>query len=283
MMKTSVIITVFNRRHLLEQALTALSPQTPWIDELVVSDDGSEEDVFTPVREFAAAHRIGVVYVSQADRGFRLAKCRNNAIREAGGAFLIFLDQDIVYTQGYLRRFLEKKTPGRYLVGYPVRLSREQSQRITPAMIRAGAFDALLRKEQIQKIHRQYLKDGWDYWIKRSLPTRRYRPKLRGGVCALFKEDLLRVNGYDENYQGWGGEDDDLGRRLNQAGVIGQNVFWSEYPLHLYHEPFHDDGIRLNREYAARRIRDINRGNTQADRGLSNPVPDDSVVVRRIQ
>uniref|UniRef100_A0A224YII7 Beta-1,4-galactosyltransferase 3 n=1 Tax=Rhipicephalus zambeziensis TaxID=60191 RepID=A0A224YII7_9ACAR len=39
-----------------------------------------------------------------------------------------------------------------------------------------------------------------------------------GGVTAVTKEKMLRVNGYSNKYWGWGAEDDDMGRRLLRYG-----------------------------------------------------------------
>ena len=37
---------------------------------------------------------------------------------------------------------------------------------------------------------------------------------------ALMKNSYIKVNGYDENYVGWGQEDDDFGNRLTVAGIM---------------------------------------------------------------
>ncbi|KAM6971814.1 beta-1,4-galactosyltransferase 1 [Aplochiton taeniatus] len=44
-------------------------------------------------------------------------------------------------------------------------------------------------------------------------------PSIFGGVTALTKEQFLKINGYPNNYWGWGGEDDDASARITHAGM----------------------------------------------------------------
>ena len=63
-------------------------------------------------------------------------------------------------------------------------------------------------------------------------------PKYLGGVVMFDKESFAKINGFSNNYQGWGLEDDDLYARCVAAGV---NVKWyrKEDAWHesLPHEP----------------------------------------------
>ncbi|XP_041964373.1 beta-1,4-galactosyltransferase 3 [Alosa sapidissima] len=41
-----------------------------------------------------------------------------------------------------------------------------------------------------------------------------------GGVSALTPQQYLKMNGFPNNYWGWGGEDDDIGIRVSLAGMV---------------------------------------------------------------
>ena len=124
----TVIVTVFNRSHLLEKTLLSLVHQSQKIDELIVSDDGSEEDILGLLKQYTNHVDFAVTYVHQENEGFRLAKCRNNGIRKAQGDFIIFIDQDIVGTRHYLQTFIRYSQSRTFLVAYPIRLSLKQTE-----------------------------------------------------------------------------------------------------------------------------------------------------------
>ena len=46
---------------------------------------------------------------------------------------------------------------------------------------------------------------------------------------------MLKINGYDEDLPGAGGEDDDLGWRFEGLGVITKNVKFQAVVYHLHH------------------------------------------------
>ncbi|CAF0968854.1 unnamed protein product [Rotaria sordida] len=54
--------------------------------------------------------------------------------------------------------------------------------------------------------------DKFDYYLP--------YPELVGGVLAMRREHYILVNGYSTNYWGWGGEDDDMHKRITNKHLI---------------------------------------------------------------
>lgn len=84
----SIIIPTYNRAAFLPQALDSIRGQTYQNWEILVIDDGSTDNTEEIVRQYPAPIR----YFRPAHRGVSAA--RNLGIREAHGAYVLFLDSD---------------------------------------------------------------------------------------------------------------------------------------------------------------------------------------------
>jgi predicted glycosyltransferase involved in capsule biosynthesis len=58
----------------------------------------------------------------------------------------------------------------------------------------------------------------------------------------------LKINGFDENYVGWGFEDSDLAIRLFRSGIKIMNGRYATNVLHLWHPEFSREAIDKNKE-----------------------------------
>jgi glycosyltransferase involved in cell wall biosynthesis len=87
----SVVIPCYGHAHFLPEAITSVLSQTHANVEVVVVDDGSQDNVVAVVAQYP-----GVRLVRQENRG--LAAARNTGIRESNGEFLVFLDADDMLT-----------------------------------------------------------------------------------------------------------------------------------------------------------------------------------------
>jgi hypothetical protein len=76
--------------------------------------------------------------------------------------------------------------------------------------------------------------------VRLPLPLTRRNMGQRGIIgCNLgfWREDLLAINGFDEEYIGWGGEDSDVGTRLYHLGRARKFVYGHAIVYHLNHPP----------------------------------------------
>lgn len=97
-MKISVIIPTFNRAELLARALISVQKQTLPADEIIVVDDGSDDNT----RALIENKFPNVQYLYQSNKGVSAA--RNFGISQASGEWIAFLDSDDEWLPNKLAR-----------------------------------------------------------------------------------------------------------------------------------------------------------------------------------
>jgi len=198
--------------------------------ELVVTDDGSTDETPEIVAEFARSVPFHVGFTTHPHKAFQLSRCRNDGVRASRAPYLLFLDGDCILPPDHLAVHLARRKPGVVMAGDCVRLEEEASARVTSEVIRAGAFTGLASDQERRRLRKQY-RSAWFYRLIHH-PT---KPKMIGNNVGIWREDFERVNGYDENFQGWGCEDDDLRLRLRRAGVTIESIVRWTNTYHLWH------------------------------------------------
>jgi len=231
----SVIVSAYERPRHIHLTLHALHRQSVHFDELIVADDGSGQEVRSVIEKFASDADMRVVHVWQKHKDYRLARSRNNAIRVASGEYLVFLDQDCLPWSHFLSAHVSFRRRGVFKVGSCVLLYEAKTAQLEEEDIKSGSFESLLDKTEMKRLRKIQRKDEFYAFFRKHLWPIKFKPKLRGGNFSIHKADLLKVNGFDENYVGWGQEDDDLGRRLHSVGMTAQSVVASAITFHLHH------------------------------------------------
>lgn len=248
--KISVITTIYNRPEHLRLLAAALAVQTRPPDELIVADDGSDTATVAAIDRLRSASSIPITVVRQEKDGFRAAAARNLAIRAATGDYLLFLDCDIVPLPDAVAVHVQHALPRRLLCGNRALLDEGTTQALfaqTPAPTPTDwervwtAADHTQRKEAARLFHHHAALRRWHL-------ARPHKPKLLSCHFSLFREDAERVNGFDENFVGWGYEDDDFGRRLYRNGVQPRSVIDDARALHLWHPSLAPQELKRHRD-----------------------------------
>lgn len=270
-MLISVIVTTYNRPDALRAALAGLCAQIDRGFEVLIADDGSRDDTRQLVESLAAGAPIPVRHVWQEDRGFRAGAARNRAAAIAAGDYLLFLDGDCIARPDWIAQHRRLAEPGWMVAGNRILLSERFTQHVL---------------EGAEPVH------GWSLgqWrlaqlaghINRTLPLRRLalgplrklgaRRWQRVRTCNLgvWAADFRAVNGFDEQFEGWGFEDSDLAVRLLNHGVRRKEGAFATGVLHLWHRE-HDRRFEAkNRALLQQRIasRDV-RASVGLDRYLT--------------
>lgn len=283
MKKISVIVPVYNRLEHLRSLFICLLKQEVQPYELIISDDGSSQDIMKFIGDLIFKAKFKIKYIKQEDLGFRKTRALNNGVKEAEGEVLVFCDQDLIFPNDYLKTILQNINKKTFLMSRPISVTEEEKNKIIKDLNNGKEYKDLIK----------YLPEDYIAGEKRTLKKDLYRRilnkfglnkrgiRLVGMSYALYKENYTDVNGYDEKYRGWGLEDDDLGNRLYVYGIKGKEMKASLIQLHLYH-PFDPTKKQsANEDYYYTRKKEIfSKKDYFCEYGYNNSYDNDKVEIK---
>ena len=224
----SLVITTYNSPEALDLVLRSALAQSEPPCEIIVADDGSTSDTARLVEMYHAAAKIPVVHVWQEDLGYRLSASRNRAIAVAKGNYIVLVDGDMLLHRDFIRDHRRLAIEGTFIQGSRVLLSQENTpQRLKTKNISFSFFGKGI--ENRKNTLRLPLLSGLLALKTRSLHG------IRGCNMSFFRNDCIRVNGFNEDFVGWGREDSEFAVRLVNSGILRRNVRFSALACHLGH------------------------------------------------
>ncbi|MCP9829462.1 MULTISPECIES: glycosyltransferase family 2 protein [unclassified Synechococcus] len=189
----SVVIPTYNRRPILEKALTALEQQRLGAPieayEVVVVDDGSTDD--TPAWLRQEAGRFPHVRLVEQDHGGP-AEGRNRGVAHARGDVIVFIDSDLVVNDGFLLAHAEA------LVAYWERHGHRRCFTYGAVINTSNFEDPRSEPHKLSDL-------SWAYFAT--------------GNVAIDRALLEQAGLFDTGFRLYGWEDLELGERLRQLGV----------------------------------------------------------------
>lgn len=206
---SSVIIPTKNRRTSLERILACLERQTSKEFEVIVLDDNSEDETGRFCRQYLASSSFPFMYVHFGRKGYNVGRLRNIGAKIASADTLIFLDDDIVLTDNFIVEHQAhiKSQPDNVTIGKLLYVSTDYARGITPMMVRTGGH-LVVEAGVISLVDPR----------ESSLASLPLHKKAWGGNLGMKKSTFCKINGCDEEFDSWGGIDEDLGLRLERAG-----------------------------------------------------------------
>lgn len=237
----TLIITTYNRPEALELVLDSVAKQVFFPLEVIIADDGSDELTANIVKRYQKILPVEVIHSWQEDNGFRLAASRNNAVMKAHGNYLIFVDGDLILHKRFVYDHWRQRKIRSFINGSFVPITPNTTNKLSRGKeMVLGPFSKGI-ESRLKAIYfplfNKFFK-GPQYTHKR----------IRGGQFSLWKEDYIRVNGFDESFNGWGFEDADMAYRLMNAGVKRLNIKQCAIAFHLYHAPSSKHAIGINKD-----------------------------------
>jgi glycosyltransferase involved in cell wall biosynthesis len=263
-MKLSLIISTFNQVEALAKVFEGVRRQTRLPDEILIADDGSGEETRVLIRTLAENIAVPVTHVWQPHQGFRKTIILNQTLSRTNGDYLIFTDGDCVPHPQFINDHRNLAERGFWVQGRRCFVKEKHVPAFSADAIPAYGWMLAGKISGAAKGVR------WPFAIIRHDTLQR---GIIGCNMAFWRADLVAINGYDEDYVGWGtGEDSDVGTRLYHLGRKRKFVYGRAITFHLNHPPAprgHQAAslARLAETIAARRVtclNGLNRHNSSA-------------------
>ena len=227
-LKISLIITTYNRKDALELVLLSVLQQSLLPNEVIIADDGSGEDTRSLIEEFQKKFPVPLVHCWHEDDGFRVSAIRNKAIAAARHEYVIMIDGDIVLHPNFIEDHKRYAWKGRFLQGSRVLLYEEATKK------------ALADKQVNIWIGTSNIGNSFNT-IKNNLLSKFFsyyrlgHMNVRAANLSCWREDIIKTNGFNEDFIGWGREDSELAVRMNNLGIKRLHVKFAAFGYHLQH------------------------------------------------
>ena len=228
-MNISLIITTYNWPESLSLVLLSVRCQTIIPSEIIVADDGSDFKTKDVINNFNNDYGLKIVHSWQEDKGFRAAKARNKAILHSSGDYIILIDGDTILHPNFVKDHHDFAEPGYFVQGSRVLISnKETAKAIANKNINFSLFSQSISNRK-NSIHSKIL----SYLFSSKLNSIH---GIKSCNMAFFREDCMKINGFNNDFKGWGREDSEFVVRLMNNGIKRKNIRFKAIQYHLWHK-----------------------------------------------
>ena len=223
--KISLIIPIYKKKEFIEAVLESINYQTYKNFEVMVTEDDNTLGDF--IKNLRSKLNYKLIHVQQEDLGYRRNTALNNGVKNSSGNLIVVIDQDCMLHPKFLEEYAKNFNNGDMFVGRRFNLGKKYTEVVLKNKIRKFNFLRLIFTDcRIKEIARgAYLP-----WLKVKRTTR-----CLGSNFGIKRELLLKLNGFDENYIGYGLEDVDIEKRVLMAGGKIFSMKNKAIQYHLYH------------------------------------------------
>jgi glycosyltransferase involved in cell wall biosynthesis len=241
-LRVSVIIPLYKDLQALKIVLQALQRQTYKNFEVIIAEDDDSLETPLFLKNYSD---LEIVHISQPDTGRNKVIIQNKAICKARGEYLIFIDGDIVPFEHFIEYSLKLAKPKHILSGRRVNLNESLTQKIKNSEldiqdIEKNYLSFLLqnRNDRHARVEQGIQLSPEGFLYKYFLSKRKRNTEILGCNFSCFKEDMLSINGFDEEYHPLAtlADDTDLSWRFKGMGytlVSSKNI---ANCFHLWHK-----------------------------------------------
>lgn len=232
-LKVSLIITTFNWPQALDLVFQTVVNQTVPPAEVVLADDGSHADNESAIKKYSA--KFPIIKTWQPDKQFRAARARNLALSRAQHEYVIFIDGDCLLPPHFIQEHIKLAQHRKLIAGSRFLINEKETEWLLNGTSTENNRYSFTNYK-FNKLALGSLRDlnPYSWHIVRSCNF------------SAYKDDILRIRGFDESFIGWGREDSDLVVRMLKDGVTIRSGRFASCVAHLYHKELSREQLSVN-------------------------------------
>ena len=254
----TLVINTFNQPDYLGRVLNAVARQSSLPKEVLLADDGSTDETKSVFEQWRASQSFRSEHIRQEHEGFRRSRILNLAIASSRGDYLVFLDGDTIPHPNFIADHRAAAQHGFFVQGHRALIEERAAAWFGQNDFFADRRRALWQN-QISGLKNSF---RWPFAVRKIKNRLR---GIRGCNLGIWRDDLVRVNGYNEAFTGWGREDSELAARLTNSGARRLDVRGRALCFHLWHPPVSRAELASNDELLAKTILEKH---TRCEQGL---------------
>ena len=257
MQRAAVVIVTYNNPAFLGICLASYRNQSYLNFEIFIADDGSRPETKAKIDEYREILPQPITHFWHPDVGYRKAQIVNHVWRSLDPKefpVVINVDHDTVahrrFVEDHVRR--HNNSDNLLFMGRRVNLGPQVSQSYNEKNVTQLNFGLPWRlvkaawKKDVEDPNRG-VRIGFG-WLRKVLGRDKV-PDLLGSNFSISNKLLRQVNGYNEEYKHYWGEDGDLFVRVRNSGaqIAGSRSLAIQY--HLYHKMLTPDPAAMENYY----------------------------------
>jgi len=238
-MSISLIVTTYNRPDALLLVLKSIECQILPPSEVIIADDGSDERTKNLISDFNSQSNLEIIHSFHEDLGFRAAESRNKAISNSKSDYIILVDGDMILHPEFIVDHIKNAKFGFFIQGSRALLTEKKTKDVI--IRRQLVFNFLSRgmNNRLNSIHSNFLSKIFS--IKKN-----YLTGTKTCNMSFFKKDCISVNGFNNEFKGWGREDSEFIVRFLNKGINRKTLKFSAIQYHLWHNEANRSSLLTN-------------------------------------
>ena len=237
----TLVTPTYNWPQALELLLLSILNQIVLPNEVIIADDGSREDTKQLIEKFQKNFPVPLIHIWHEDLKNRKPKIMNMAIAAAKYDYIIEIDGDIIMNEHFIEDHLSYAEKGHYLYGSRATIQESFLKELFSKKIIHFNFFSKGITKRTRTIRIPFLMNFSKSVDKRS-------SKLRGCNMSFWRDDLIKINGFNENLVGWGIDDSEMVQRLHNIGIKGKRLKHAGIAYHIFHKEQAKSNLEINNE-----------------------------------